>query len=101
MMRTIQDGMFLVWDSAVIDDRMQYVKIGHKIWVTFECHAKNKKNQHVNLFKVEVAKSVSYSKAPEPGTVVIKEERHRLGGWRPSIGRCVVKPVFSWSGENH
>jgi hypothetical protein len=51
-----QDGMFLVWGSAVIDDRMQYVKIGQKVRITFEGRTKNKKNQQVNLFKVEVAK---------------------------------------------
>jgi len=30
--------MFLVWGSAVIDDRMQYVKIGQKVRITFEGH---------------------------------------------------------------
>ncbi len=58
-----QDGMFLIWGSAVIDDRMQYVKIGQKVRVTFEGHTKNKKNQQVNLFKIEVAKT------PETGKV--------------------------------
>jgi hypothetical protein len=46
-----------IWDSAVIDDRMQYVKIGQKVRVTFEGHTKNKKNQQMALFKVEVAKT--------------------------------------------
>lgn len=49
------NGRFFVWGSAVLDDRMQYVKIGQKIRITFEGKTKNKRNQDVNLFKVEVA----------------------------------------------
>ena len=48
-------GMYLVWGSAVIDDRMQYVKIGDMIRVTYEGKTKNKRNQSVNLFTIEVA----------------------------------------------
>ncbi|MFO8240039.1 MAG: hypothetical protein R6T90_03460 [Dissulfuribacterales bacterium] len=62
-----QDGMFLVWGSAVIDDRMQYVKIGQKMRITFEGHTKNKKNQQVNLFKVEVAKGAGLRCRGWPG----------------------------------
>ncbi len=61
------DGMFLVWGSAVIDDRMQYVKIGQKMRITFEGHTKNKKNQQVNLFKVEVAKGAGLRCRGWPG----------------------------------
>jgi hypothetical protein len=72
-----QDGMFLIWGSAVIDDRMQCVKIPQKVRVTFEGHTKNKnkKNQQVNLFKVEVAKSAPCSEVTaESGTVAVKKE---------------------------
>ena len=48
-----KEGMFLIWGSAVIDDRMQYVKIGDKIRITFDGKTKNKRNQDVNLFKIE------------------------------------------------
>ena len=48
-------GTWLVWGCAVIDDRMQYVKVGQKVRITFEGKTKNKRNQDVNLFKVEVA----------------------------------------------
>jgi hypothetical protein len=68
-----QDGMFLVWGSAVIDDRMQYVKIGQKVRITFEGRTKNKKNQQVNLFKVEVAKT-PYTEITESGPGTKKEE---------------------------
>ena len=49
------EGKFLIWGSAVLEDRMQYVLIGSKIRITYEGKTKNKKNQGVNLFKVEVA----------------------------------------------
>ena len=49
------EGMFFVWGSTVLDDRMQYVKVGQKIRITYNGKTKNKRNQDVNLFKVEVA----------------------------------------------
>ena len=52
-----KEGMFLVWGSAVIDDRMQYVKVGDKIRLTFDGKTKNKRNQDVNLFTIEVAEN--------------------------------------------
>ena len=50
-----EDGMFHIWGGAVLDDRMQYVNIGSKIRITYDGKTKNKRNQDVNLFKVEVA----------------------------------------------
>ncbi len=52
------DGMFFVWGSTVLDDRMQYVKTGKKIRITFEGKTKNKRNQDVNLFRVDVSANV-------------------------------------------
>ncbi len=49
--------MFLIWGSAVLDDRMQYAKIGDKIRITFDGKTKNKRNQDVNLFTVEIAEN--------------------------------------------
>ncbi|MFO8090841.1 MAG: hypothetical protein R6U13_13455, partial [Desulfatiglandaceae bacterium] len=89
-----QDGMFLVWGSAVIDDRMQYVKIGQKVRVTFERHTKNKKNQQVNLFKVEVAKGVPYSEGVESGSVAAKEEKAPKGApTSSSLGSGSGSPI--------
>jgi len=51
------EGMFLIWGSAVLDDRMQYAKIGDKIRITFDGKTKNKRNQDVNLFTVEIAET--------------------------------------------
>ena len=48
-------GTFFAWGSTVLDDRMQYVKVGQKIRITFEGKTKNKRGQDVNLFKVEVS----------------------------------------------
>jgi len=50
-----EKGTFFAWGSTVLDDRMQYVKVGHKIRITYEGKTKNKRGQDVNLFKVEVS----------------------------------------------
>jgi len=50
-----EKGTFFAWGSTVLDDRMQYVKIGQKIRITYEGKTKNKRGQDVNLFKVEVS----------------------------------------------
>ena len=50
-----EKGMFFVWGSTVLDDRMQYVKAGQKTKITFEGKTKNKRGQNVNLFRVEVS----------------------------------------------
>ncbi len=89
-----QDGMFLIWGSAVIDDRMQYVKIGQKVRVTFEGHTKNKKNQQVNLFKVEVAKAVPYSEVTaESGTVAVKGETAPKGALSSGSDSVSESPI--------
>ena len=49
------EGMFLVWGTAVIDNRMLHVGIGQKVKITFKGKAKNKKGQDLNLFEVSVA----------------------------------------------
>ena len=50
-----QEGMFFVWGCAVLDDRMQYVKPGEKVRITYEGKTTNKRNQKVNLYRVDVA----------------------------------------------
>ena len=49
------EGMFFVWSCAVLDDRMQYVKAGDKVRITYEGKTTNKRNQQVNLYRVDVA----------------------------------------------
>jgi hypothetical protein len=60
-----EEGTFFVWGCAVIDDRMQYAKIGQKVRVTFEGKTKNKRNQDVNLYKVEVSETQAEKVEPE------------------------------------
>lgn len=52
-----ENGIFLVWGGAVIDDRMQYVPVGSKVRITYNGKTKNKRNLEVNLFKVEIAEN--------------------------------------------
>ena len=65
-----EKGMSFVWGCAVLDDRMQYVKAGAKIRITYEGQTTNKRNQKVNLYKVEVAeekeKTISADNENEP-----------------------------------
>ena len=60
-----QEGTFFVWGCAVIDDRMQYAKIGQKVRITFEGKTKNKRNQDVNLYRVEVSETQAEKVEPE------------------------------------
>ncbi|MFO8089451.1 MAG: hypothetical protein R6U13_06415 [Desulfatiglandaceae bacterium] len=69
---------------------MQYVKIGQRVRVTFEGHTKNKKNQQVNLFKVEVAKNVPDSEGLGSGTVAVKEEKAPKGASSSGSSSCSV-----------
>lgn len=55
---TDSGATFLVWGSAIIEDRMQFVEPGQKVRITFDGKTKNKRNQEVNLFKVEIATPV-------------------------------------------
>ena len=63
-----EKGMFFVWGSTVLDDRMQYVKVGQKVKITFEGKTKNKRGQNVNLFRVDVASDGS-DNSGEPDTI--------------------------------
>lgn len=48
---------FMVWGSAVLDDRMQYVSVGNRIRITYKGMTKNKKNRDMILYQVEVAQN--------------------------------------------
>ena len=49
------DDTVLVWGSAIIDDRMKFVNVGDRIRITFVERTKNKKNQDLNMFRIDVA----------------------------------------------
>ena len=61
-----QEGMFFVWGCAVLDDRMQYVKPGEKVRITYEGKTTNKRNQKVNLYRVDVAESQKSEDSIDP-----------------------------------
>jgi hypothetical protein len=69
-------GMFFVWGTAVLDDRMKYVKIGQKVRITFGGKTTNKRGQTVNLFKVEVAEGPEGTKVTN---IAIQEEPVGMG----------------------
>ena len=52
-----ENGPWLVWGCAVIDDRMKHVAVGSKVRITFEGKTKNKRNHDVNLYQVEIAEN--------------------------------------------
>jgi len=62
-----EKGTWLVWGSTVLDDRMQYAKPGQKVRITYEGKTKNKRNQDVNLYKVDVAESEPSDADTTPG----------------------------------
>ena len=68
-------GMFFVWGCAVLDDRMQYVKVGNKVRITFEGNTTNKRQQKVNLYKVDVAETMSETEANEKDSEPLELEQ--------------------------
>ena len=45
--------------GAVLDDRMQYVKVGQEVRITYKGQTKNQRNQAVNLYEIAVAEQNS------------------------------------------
>lgn len=56
--------LFLVWGSAILDNRLQHVKIGQKIKIVYNGKTKNQRGQDLNLYEVAVAKSSAPSQIP-------------------------------------
>ncbi len=50
-------GEFSIWGSTILDDRMEYVKPGDFVRITYKKAEKNKRGQPVKIFKVEVARA--------------------------------------------
>lgn len=48
-----KDGQKMVWGSTILDDRMAYVNIGEEVVITFKGQETNKRNQPINIYKVE------------------------------------------------
>jgi len=49
-----KDGIFLVWGSTIIDSRMKFIEVGSLVRITYKETTKNKKNQDLKIFKVQV-----------------------------------------------
>ena len=47
-------GVYFVWGTTILDDRMKLVNIGDLVRITFVELTKNKKGQDLKIFKVEV-----------------------------------------------
>jgi hypothetical protein len=60
-----EKGRFLVWGCAVIDDRMEYVNVGDKVRITYKGKTRNKRDQEVNLFDVEIARNTGKTLEPQ------------------------------------
>jgi len=54
-----KEGTFLVWGSAVLDDKMQQVGVGSEIRITFEGKKSLGKGKTLNQYEVEVAEKVT------------------------------------------
>lgn len=51
----VPDGVKNVWGSAILDERMAFIKVGQKVRITFKGLAEAKKGRSpAKIFKVEV-----------------------------------------------
>jgi len=53
-----EEGLFFVWGSTVLDDRMAAVNVGQKLKITYKGTKPNKRGQDTKIFKVERAKVI-------------------------------------------
>jgi hypothetical protein len=59
--------MYMIWGSAILDDRMKFVQVGDVVRITYEGQDRNRKGQALNLFKVQVKEpDDSNKKTSEP-----------------------------------
>jgi hypothetical protein len=63
-----KEGAFLVWGSAILDDKMQQVKVGDELRITFDGQKDLGKKKKLNLYKVEVVET------DEEETPAVEEE---------------------------
>ena len=53
-----KDGMFFVWGSAILDDRMQYVPVGKYIRIKYDGQDEIGKGKKLNKYTVQVAENI-------------------------------------------
>jgi len=54
-----ENGQFIVWGCAVLDDRMKFVQPGDQIKIVFKGVQKNKRGQDTKMFDVYKKKETS------------------------------------------
>ncbi len=48
-----KEGMHMIWGTTVLDNRMEFCKVGEEIRITYKELSKNKKGQDLKIYKVE------------------------------------------------
>ena len=52
-----ESGKYIVWGSAMLDNKMQFVKIGQVVRISYEGKSKGRQGQDINNFIVAVHKA--------------------------------------------
>jgi hypothetical protein len=53
-----KSGKFIVWGSAVLDNKMQFVDVGQAVKITYQGKSKGRQGQDLNNFAVAIGKAV-------------------------------------------
>jgi len=51
-----KEGIFMVWGTTILDDRMLAIKIGERVKIIYKGTEKNQKGQDTKLFQVQRTK---------------------------------------------
>lgn len=54
-----ETGKYVVWGSAILDNKMQFVDVGQVVMISYEGKSKNRQGQDINNFAVAVQKAVA------------------------------------------
>jgi len=63
-----KEGAFLIWGSAILDDKMHQVPVGSEVRITYEGQKKLDGKKKLNLYELDVAES------DKEETPAVKEE---------------------------
>lgn len=66
-----QEGFWLVWGCATLDERLSLVELGSKVKITYKGKKELGKGKTLNIYRVDVAVE---SKEPEVSEEQVKEE---------------------------
>lgn len=54
-----ETGKYVVWGSAILDNKMQFVDVGQVVKICYEGKSRNRQGQEINNFMVAVPKAVA------------------------------------------